>query len=57
MKKATKDFAAWIRSVDGIERTTRDYERGRLTLMEYIAAVRAQECQNMVHRDLKNGTV
>lgn len=47
MKKATRDFAAWIRGIDGLEKATRAYESGRITLMEYIMIARSQEQENI----------
>lgn len=55
MKKATRDFAAWISSINGLERTTRDYERGRLSLLEYISAAQTIEAQNRAAQTTEQG--
>lgn len=46
MKKATRDFAAWISGINGLEKMTAAYERGLITLTEYIDKAREKEIEN-----------
>lgn len=47
MKKATRDFAAWISGIAGLEKATKAYERGQITLMDYIRIAHDQEVENI----------
>lgn len=46
MKKATRDFAAWIAGIKGIEKYTDMYERGLMTLNDYILCAMEKEIEN-----------
>lgn len=43
MNKATRDFESWIAGIKGIEKVNSEYERGRLSLAEYIDLARKLE--------------
>ncbi len=46
MKKATKDFAAWIKGIEGLDDLTAAYEKGMITLMDYIKGAREKELKD-----------
>ena len=52
MKKATRDFAAWIAGIKGVEVYTKAYERGQITLMEYIKIAHDIELENIRRKNV-----
>lgn len=47
MKKATRDFAKWIAGISGMEKVTKSYESGQITLLEYIQTARKKELESI----------
>ena len=53
MKKATRDIASWIAGIRGLEKATAAYEKGMITLMEYIDLARRQYVKNLAEKNIE----